>query len=200
MWLSGYNTSSVLYNQITDLNVFRKHFSNSTGYLTYMSQPILSTTNTLALKKGLNGTQSITIINNDGASGKSRNITLGSTNTGFVPGDVLTDVVSCTNTTVDSNGDLEATIQNGLPNVFYPAKLLVGSTICVNGKTSLPAPVVPQSTSTSTATGTTSKPTGSGSATSSSSPGTSLKSGAEKGLHQIGMTSMIFCAVLILAL
>ena len=181
--------------------MFRKHFSNSTGYLTYMSQPILSTTNTLALKKGLNGTQAITIINSDGASGKSRNITLGSTSTGFAAGDVLTDVVSCQNTTVDSNGDLEVTIQNGLPNVFYPAKLLVGSTICVNGKTTFVAPVVPQSTSTSTATGTTSKPTGGPSSTaSSSSPATSLKSGAEKGLHQIGMMSMIFCAVLILAL
>jgi alpha-amylase len=165
-----------------------------------MSQPILSTTNTLALKKGLNGTQSITIINNDGASGKSRNITLGSTSTGFVPGDILTDVVSCTNTTVDSNGNLEVSIENGLPNVFYPAKLLVGSTICVNGKTTFVAPVVPQSTSTSTATGTTTKPTGSGSATSPSSPATSLKSGADKGLHQIGMMSMIFCVVLILAL
>lgn len=72
IWLSGYNTSSPLYNLITDLNVFRKRFSNDSAYLTSLSKPVYNATNTFALKKG----QAITVLNNVGGGGPTYNISL----------------------------------------------------------------------------------------------------------------------------
>ncbi len=53
--------------------------------------------------------------------------------TGFQPGDVVTDVISCRNLKVDEHGDLSIVVSEGLPVVLYKACNLVGSSICGNG-------------------------------------------------------------------
>ena len=194
VWLSGFNTSSPLYNYITTLNVFRKQFSGAGDYLTFKTLAIYNATNTLALRKGNNGAQVITVINNDGASGQARNITLPSASTGFAAGDVLTEVVSCKNTTVDASGNLDITIQNGLPNVFYPAKLLVGSTICVNGTTTLPAAVLESAASSSPTT----SPTASRTGKSTSNPSTTSQKNDAGSIYGGASVFLVFFSMVLL--
>jgi alpha-amylase len=94
------------------------------------------------MRKGFDGSQVVTILNNDGISGASRTISLPSSNkTGFAAGDIVTDVISCKNSTVDSKGDLQVTISGGMPVIFYAAKNLVNSGFCINGTTIVP-PVI----------------------------------------------------------
>jgi alpha-amylase len=172
LWLSGYNTTHPLYTLVTGLNVFRKRFSDSNDYLKSPSVAIYNATNTLALKKG----QAVTVLNNVGSSGPTYNITLGSTATGYAAGDLLTEVVSCRNTTVDSDGNLNIAISDGLPSVFYPTKLLTGSAICKDGTTTFKAPPL-----TTTAGSTNPTRTGSSKATGSSGSGTGSGSSGDGG-------------------
>ena len=76
------------------------------------------------MRKGYDGRQVITVLNNDGENGASRRLSLSNEQTGYNASMVVTDIVSCTNTTVDGNGTLEVVIANGLPKVFYPATLV----------------------------------------------------------------------------
>lgn len=98
------------------------------------------------MRKGYDGRQVITVLNNDGESGTSRSLSLSNEKTGYNGSIMVTDVINCTNSTVDGNGTLEVTIANGLPNVFYPARLLADSTICHSTRTA----TVPTATATST--------------------------------------------------
>ncbi len=92
----------------------------------------------------------------------------------------MTDVMSCKNVTVDGSGNLDITVTGGLPNVFYPTKLLAGSTICNNGVTTFKAPPL---SSTSVTLGPTATATGKSNPTSSSgssgSPSGSKNAGAK---------------------
>jgi len=106
----------------------------------------------------------------------------------------VTDVVRCKNVTVDGSGNLDVTVAGGLPNVFYPAKLLSGSTICNNGVTTFKAPPsAPTSVTLSpTATGK-SQPTGrSGSSSANKNTGT-------KSFGMRGAALMVSGLVLLLA-
>jgi alpha-amylase len=109
------------------------------------------------MRKGYDGRQVITVLNNDGEDGASRVLLLSNEKTGYNASMVVTDVVSCTNSTVDGNGTLEVVIANGLPHVYYPASLIPDdSTLCLK-KTTTTTTTLPSATST-----TTSKPKKSG--------------------------------------
>jgi alpha-amylase len=137
VWLSGYDKQSPLYTFTTILNVFRTQaIKTSNNYITYNSRVIYNDSSTISMRKGFDGSQVVTVLANDGILGASRTITLQNANkTGFLAGDVVTDVISCTNSTVDEKGDLTVTIKGGMPSVFYLASHLVGTTICFNGTT-----------------------------------------------------------------
>lgn len=151
VWPSGFNTTSPLYAFITAINIFRTHvINNSANYLTYSAAIVYNDSSTIAMRKGFNGSQVVTVLTNTGSSSGSRELTLSQAETGFVPGQVMTDVIACTNTTVDSNGNLTVTMKDGLPNVFYSATNLTGTTICVNGTTVNPHPVSANPPATST--------------------------------------------------
>jgi alpha-amylase len=199
LWLSGYESNSTLYTFVTALNAFRKAFSNNPSYLTSPAIPIYNSTNTLAFRKGNDTSAVITIINNDGLGGSSRNITLGSESTGFGAGEAVTEVVSCKNVTVDSSGNLDVNIKSGLPMVFYKAELLKGTTICINGKTTgaVATHVSTQTTASATATQTGGKATGGpGSSTGSPSKGNS----AQRLILDMGMRLMVCCVAVMMAL
>jgi alpha-amylase len=135
-----------LYSYIRFLNSFRSQVINaSSDYLTYFNWVVHNDTNTLAMRKGYDGRQVITVLNNDGEAGVSRALSLSNEQTGYNSSIVVTDVISCTNLTVDGNGTLSVTIANGLPNVFYPASLLADSTICHSTTTA----TLPSATATS---------------------------------------------------
>jgi alpha-amylase len=149
VWLTGYNTSSPLYTYTTFLNALRNYVINaSSDYLTYFNWAVYNDTNTLVMRKGFDGRQVITILNNDGENGTSRDLSLSTEKTGYNASMVVTDVVSCTNTTVDGNGTLVVVITNGLPKVFYPASL-AGSATCLSAL-STATTTLPSATSTAT--------------------------------------------------
>lgn len=148
-WLSGYNTSAELYQWIATLNQIRNYtIHNDDGFTSSQEShflcllcilscipvmltltqnyPIYQDDNNIALRKGTNGSQLITLLTNVGSSGDS--FTLNISGTGFSSGDVLTELISCTNITVGDDGDVSVTIvQGGIPSILYLATELTGS-------------------------------------------------------------------------
>ena len=80
------------------------------------------------MRKGYNGSQIITVLNNFGVL--SPNYTLPLSGTGFTAGMEVTDLLSCTNSTINSSNTLDVSMRQGLPQVFYPTQLLAGSGMC----------------------------------------------------------------------
>jgi alpha-amylase len=129
VWLSGYNTKSELYTLIAKANAIRSHaISASDSYITYKNYPIYQDSSTLALRKGDNGTQTITILSNLGASGSQYTLSLG--NTGYEVGTTLTEIITCASITVDSSGNVPVPMASGEPRLVYPSSNIKGSTIC----------------------------------------------------------------------
>lgn len=173
LWLSGYSTSSTLYTWIAAVNKLRSRaISQDSGYFTYRAYPVYTDSNTIAMRKGWDGSQVVGVFTNKGASG-SGSLTLTSSMTGFTAGQAVVDVMSCTSFTTDSSGSLAVTISGGLPRVFYPSAKLSGSGICGStvGTTAAGTTSTRSSSATSTAvqTKTTTSPTATTLATSTKS-------------------------------
>ncbi|KAK8190444.1 glycoside hydrolase superfamily [Phyllosticta capitalensis] len=129
IWLSGYNTSSPLYRLAASVNQIRNHAMYvDADYLTYMNYPIYNDTNTLALRKGYDGMQVITVLSNLGAGGAAYTLNLGST--GWNNGTQVVEVLTCTTLTTASDGTVPVAMQSGLPRVLYPKDKLSESGIC----------------------------------------------------------------------
>ncbi|KAH1687383.1 hypothetical protein KXX12_001899 [Aspergillus fumigatus] len=149
VWLSGYSTTSDLYKLIATANAIRSHaISKDPGYVTYkvrgshsrkdhtikqgllnpQNNPIYKDTSTIAMRKGSDGAQIITVLSNLGASGSSYTLSLGGT--GYEAGQQLTEMFSCTTVTVGSDKKVPVSMASGLPRVFYPTAGLNGSTVC----------------------------------------------------------------------
>ncbi|KAG9750324.1 alpha-amylase, partial [Aureobasidium melanogenum] len=156
LWLSGYSTSSQLYPFIATLNMIRKQaIKQDTGYLTYKAYPVYSDASTIVIRKGTTGSQVIGLFTNKGSSGSS-SFTLSSSASGFTAGQAVTDVLSCTSYTADSNGNIAISVNAGAPRVLYPTSKLAGSGLC-GGSSSTSG--IPTTIRTSTVTGGCSTPT-----------------------------------------
>nr|AOO85390.1 alpha-amylase [Aureobasidium pullulans] len=130
LWLSGYPSSSQLYPFIATVNKIRKQaIKQDTGYLTYKAYPVYSDVSTIVMRKGTTGSQVIGVFTNKGSSGSS-SFTLSSSASGFAAGQAVTDVLSCTSYTADSNGNIAININAGAPRVLYPTSKLTGSGLC----------------------------------------------------------------------
>ncbi|THW64366.1 alpha-amylase [Aureobasidium pullulans] len=153
LWLSGYSTSSTLYPFIGTLNKIRKQaIKQDTGYVTYKAVPVYSDASTIVMRKGNTGSQVIGVFTNKGSSGSS-SFALTSSASGFTAGQSITDVLSCTSYTTDSNGNLNIAIGAGLPRVLYPTAKLTGSGLCGGSSGSTTAVPAPTTIKTSTTTG-----------------------------------------------
>ncbi|KAH0023439.1 hypothetical protein KCU80_g15232, partial [Aureobasidium melanogenum] len=97
-------------------------------WLTYQNWVIYSDSANVAMRKGDDGYQSITILTNNGAS--SANYTLNITNTGYDSGTKIVDVLSCEALSAGSDGNLTVSMSQGLPRIYYPMELLDCSGIC----------------------------------------------------------------------
>lgn len=132
LWSSEYNQNGTLYKYVTSLNVLRsKAINDSSTYMTYQNKIFYNDTCTLAMRKGHDGYQIVSVLNNDGAYGTNRSFIVTANQTGFNPNQIVTDVVSCKNYTARTTGDVRLTISGGAPVVLYPAHNLVGSLICM---------------------------------------------------------------------
>ncbi|BCS20599.1 alpha-amylase [Aspergillus puulaauensis] len=128
-WLSGFDTSSELYKLIAASNAIRTHaIGQDDEWITYKNYPIYQDTSSLAMRKGNNGTQVVTVLTNAGAGGNSYTLSL--PDTGYSAGAALTEVLSCTDITVSDNGEVPVPMESGLPRVLYPTAKLEGSGIC----------------------------------------------------------------------
>ncbi|KAH0378125.1 alpha-amylase, partial [Aureobasidium melanogenum] len=129
VWLSGYNTGAPLYTHTASVNQIRNHALYVDGdWLTYQNWVIYSDSANVAMRKGDDGYQSITILTNNGAS--SANYTLNITNTGYDSGTKIVDVLSCEALDAGSDGNLTVSMSQGLPRIYYPMELLDCSGIC----------------------------------------------------------------------
>ncbi|PGH02056.1 alpha-amylase [Blastomyces parvus] len=128
-WLSGYNTQSPLYQLIAKANKIRnKAIADDHNYLTYKNRPIYQDQSTIAMRKGFDGKQIITVLSNLGSGGASYTLQLAGT--GYPAGMKVTDVYTCTTTVVGSNGEVPVRMAAGEPRILYPSEKLVGSGIC----------------------------------------------------------------------
>lgn len=80
------------------------------------------------MRKGYTGKQTVTVLSNLGTSGSAYNLSL--SNTGFRAGSVVTDIISCTNITVNSSGRIAVPMASGEPRILYPSSVLKGSSLC----------------------------------------------------------------------
>ncbi|PGH08483.1 alpha-amylase A type-3 [Helicocarpus griseus UAMH5409] len=128
-WLSGYNTASPLYQLVATANKIRtKAIADDSEYLTYQNYPIYQDTTTIAMRKGFDGTQIITVLSNLGAGGDSYTLQLG--DTGYPAGMSVTEVYSCETAVVGGDGKVPVAMAGGEPRVFYPSEMLAGSGLC----------------------------------------------------------------------
>ncbi|KAN0075611.1 Glycoside hydrolase superfamily [Elaphomyces granulatus] len=138
LWLTGYSmTSTSLPSLVQSLNRLRAHAANMStpgcDYLTCISVPIYTGTHTLALLKGFDGNQVVTVLTNLGSnpgSSLDEQITLEGAKTNFKPQETLTEVLSCTSVVTDGSGNLQVTLNDGGPKVYYPSAGLAGSNLC----------------------------------------------------------------------
>ena len=130
LWQAGFDTSAPLYKHIATLNRFRKHVINKNeNYTDYMAEVVFQDLHSLALRKGFNGSQVITVLNNDGQNCGYFELDIGCGHD-YAPGTVLTEILTCKNLTVDDSGNLTVPMFAGTPKVLYPVELLANSSIC----------------------------------------------------------------------
>ena len=130
-WLSGYNTGSVLYGFVKQVNQIRSRaIAKDASWVTYNAVPILIDSQTVLLRKGSAGAQIVAVFTNKGASSSAYTLTLSSANTGFTANQAVIEILSCTAYTADSSGNVVITMSGGLPRVLYPSANLSGSGIC----------------------------------------------------------------------
>ncbi|KAJ5126066.1 hypothetical protein N7448_005374 [Penicillium atrosanguineum] len=127
-WLSGYNENSELYKLIAKANAVRSWaIFKDLNYITYKNYPIYKDENTLAMRKGYNGNQTITVLSNLGENGSEYTLSL--PNTGYSAGMKLTEIFTCKNITVDKSGNVPVPMAFGRPRILYPTSLLKGSMV-----------------------------------------------------------------------
>ncbi|CAG8931674.1 unnamed protein product [Penicillium salamii] len=127
-WLSKYNTNSPLYKLIGKANAVRNQaIFASDRYTTYKNYPIYQDDSTLAMRKGYDGSQTVTVLSNLGSGGNSYSLSL--PNTGYKAGTKLTEVITCSTVTVDKNGKVPVSMAGGEPRIFYPTSL-IGTSLC----------------------------------------------------------------------
>lgn len=128
-WLAGYNTSAPLYQLTARLNQVRNTaIYQDANYVTYKNWPIYNDASTIAMRKGLDGHQIVTVLNNRGQGGDA--FTLYLPNHGWAVGTQVLEVLGCTTATVDGNGYIPIRMGQGLPKVLYPVSKTAGTGIC----------------------------------------------------------------------
>ncbi|GIZ44985.1 hypothetical protein CKM354_000816900 [Cercospora kikuchii] len=147
LWTTEFDTNAELYKHIATLVLARQHFLLAEDdYIKSASEVIYQDYHTMALRKGVNDKQVITVLNNDGEGTGDFEIDLLAHGLAF--GTQVMEVLTCTNLTVSPVGVLKVPMGKGLPKIIYPSEYMRNSGLCGMGDP-LPKP---------TATGTTSQP------------------------------------------
>jgi alpha-amylase len=128
LWQSGFRTDIDLYQFVKLMNQIRRHAINvNPDYLEYQSHVIYSDNSTIAYRKGFEGRQIVSLFTSGGEKTAEYDLDLP---TAFTTGTLVTDVVSCTNYTVNQYGQLTIKMGGGMPRVFFPGTKMNGSALC----------------------------------------------------------------------
>lgn len=92
LWESGYNTSALLYQHISTLVKARQHFiKTSDAYTSQSTDVIYQDYHTFAMRKGVDGSQVITVVTNNGAA--TDNFKLHIKGHGFASGTEVSELI-----------------------------------------------------------------------------------------------------------
>jgi alpha-amylase len=129
MWLSGFDRNGPLYIMVRTLNKLRAWAGRrDPSYWTSKTSIFWIDSQTLAMRKGSNGSQIVVILTNKGKGMVAEQVRV--TSSGFAEGTALMEVISCEETIVGQDGLLNVEMSSGDPKVFYQLNQLYGSTIC----------------------------------------------------------------------
>ena len=136
LWTSSFSTTHPLYSFTAVMNALRRHAIavDAPGYLSYQSHVIYSDNSTVAFRKGLEGRQVVSVLSTGGEQTGEYTLDLP---TAYTPGSLVTDVVACSNYTVNDYGQLTLAMGGGVPKVLFPSAKMNGSALCGFGDVSL---------------------------------------------------------------
>lgn len=128
-WLAKYSRQSELYKLVAAVNQVRNHaLYIDPNYLTYNIWAVYNDSSTVALRKGYDGKQIMSIFTNKGSASSAWTLNL--SNTGWSAGTSVFDVLTCDRLAVSDNGSLSVPMQEGLPRVLFSTSAVGGSGIC----------------------------------------------------------------------
>ncbi|EME84740.1 glycoside hydrolase family 13 protein [Pseudocercospora fijiensis CIRAD86] len=134
LWATGYDTEAFLYKHIAKLVAARQHIvKTSEGYTRFATEVVYQDYHSFAMRKGKTGQQVITVLNNNGEDTSEFKLDIRGHD--LESGTHVTELLSCTNTSVEASGILSVQMGSGQPKVYYPTHLLVDSGLCGMGKT-----------------------------------------------------------------
>ncbi|KAF2634086.1 family 13 alpha amylase in complex with acarbose [Massarina eburnea CBS 473.64] len=132
-WLAGYSRDSELYKLTAAVNQVRNRaLTINTTYSTYDTWAVWNDTNTIALRKGFDGKQIVSIFTNKGNSSDSWTLSLPSTSSGWTSGFEVVEVLTCAKLTVDTDGNLNVPMEGGAPRIYFPTAAVGDSGICAD--------------------------------------------------------------------
>nr|POE74640.1 acid alpha-amylase [Quercus suber] len=129
LWNTGYDVTAPLYEYIATLNRFRRYvLDTSLNYTDYMAEVIYQDYHSIGFRKGFDGSQVIMLLNNNGDDQEDFELQI--LDHDFAADVVLTEVMTCSNVTVNETGYINLLMGAGLPKILYPAHLMPGSALC----------------------------------------------------------------------
>uniref|UniRef100_L2G7U0 alpha-amylase n=1 Tax=Colletotrichum fructicola (strain Nara gc5) TaxID=1213859 RepID=L2G7U0_COLFN len=112
------------------------------GYLFYKALPIYTDSHIIAMRKGFDDAQVVSVYANVGGN-STFGVALGQAETGFRPCKLIMEITKCKPFVTDSSGVLQAHSGTGEPLVFVPAERVMGTGICPGGIGKPPPPPPP---------------------------------------------------------
>lgn len=128
IWLTKYDTNAELYKLIAKLNRIRNHAAYlGTDYFDDSTHTIFQGGSELAFTKGVQGRQVVMVLSTQPSTSSAYQIDMA---VSFNAGTAVTNVLDCTNYTVDNQGMLHVPMNKGEPRVFYPTNYMDGIGLC----------------------------------------------------------------------
>ncbi|KKY20800.1 hypothetical protein UCRPC4_g04072 [Phaeomoniella chlamydospora] len=135
IWLQSgaYSTTGTYHGFIALVNLIRNQLimatSSDSSWSVYKSEIIYSDSHTIALRKGSAGTQSVTLITNQGSDGSAYDVTLTTSETGWDVDEDIVEAISCDTGTTNSGGGFVVSVESE-PQIWLGSSLLSGTGLC----------------------------------------------------------------------
>ena len=134
IWLQSgaYAGTGIFHGYISQINQIRNFLTGVSGgqWGIYANNVLFTDNNSMVLRKGFDGSQSVTLVTNQGGNGAKYTIGLGSDQTGWSQGDEVYELLGCGGVTIGNNGTFFVTVQGGVGQIWVEKSLAIGSGIC----------------------------------------------------------------------